>query len=259
MPAHLSPGNSMKNWIAIAFFGCLLTGAGNGHAAEAGKDTRKAWLRAGLVLDASGKLVSIEWIDAKPNDRLVTTPLEAIIRKWEFEPGKVDGVPAITETGLLLHVGLSKTAAGGIALAIDEARTGAFSVRQDPPAYPRGQARRGVQARLVVEVKTDATGQVASATIAEYEGSQSGTASRRDFEAAALDAVKSWSYRIEHVGGNGLAATMRVPISFCFSGNWCELKKAQVDKAPASASPSGMAMATDSAVRIKARTSQAEI
>lgn len=259
MPAHLPPGNAMKNWIVIALFGCLLTGAGNGHAAEAGKDTRKAWLRAGIVLDATGKLTSIEWIGTKPNDRLVTTPLEAMIRNWEFEPGKVDGVPAITETGLLLHVALSKTAAGGIALDIDEARTGAFSVKQDPPAYPRDQARRGVQARLVVEVKTDATGQVASATIAEYEGSQSGTASRRDFEAAALSAVNSWTYRIEHVGGNGLATTMRVPISFCFSGNWCELKKVREDKTPARATPSGMAVATDSAARIRTRTSRAEI
>ena len=248
----------MKDWIAIALFGCLLAGAGDGHAGEADKDTRKAWLRAGLVLDASGKLVSIEWIGTKPNDRLVTAPLEAVIRSWEFEPGKVDGVAAVTETGLLLHVGLSRTAAGGLAVDIDEAHTGAFSVKQDPPAYPRDQARRGVQAQVVVNIRTDATGQITSATIAEYEGSQSSTASRRDFEAAALDAVKSWTYRIERVGGNGLATTMRVPISFCMSGNWCALK-AQEDKLPARASPSGMAVATDSTVRIKTRTWQAEI
>ena len=168
----------MKNWIATALFGCLLASACNGHAAETDKTTRKAWLRAGIVLDATGKLGSIEWIGTKPNDRLVTAPLEAVIRGWEFEPGKVDGVPVVTETGLLLHVELRKTAEGGITLNIDDARTGAFSVRQDPPAYPRDQAMRDVQARLVVEVKTDAAGQVASATIMEYEGSRSGTASR---------------------------------------------------------------------------------
>lgn len=248
----------MKNWTAIALFGFLLASAGDGHAAP-DKNVREAWLRAGIVLDAAGKLASIEWVGTKPNDRLVTAPLEAVIRDWEFEPGKVDGVPAVTETGLLLHVQLRKIAEGGIALDIDDARTGAFSVRQDPPAYPRDQARRGVEAHVVVTVQTDATGQVSSATIGEYEGSYPGAYSRKDFETAALNAVKSWTYRAEKVGGNGLAATLRVPISFCITEQWCEQGKAKDAKAPQSASPSGMAMATDSVVRIKTRTSQAEI
>ncbi|MGH8061256.1 MAG: energy transducer TonB [Pseudoxanthomonas sp.] len=259
MPAHLFAESAMKNWTAIPLFGCLLASAGNGHAAETDKNARKAWLRAGIVLDATGKLASIEWLGTKPNDRLVTAPLEAVIRDWEFEPGKVDGVPAVTETGLLLHVELRKTAEGGIVLNIDDARTGAFSVKQDPPAYPRDQARLGVQARVLMNVQTDATGQVISARMEEYEGSRTGTNSRKDFEAAALNAVKSWTYRTEQVGGNGLAVTLRVPISFCFDAKWCESKEAKDDKVPESASPSGMAMATDSAARIKTRTSQVEI
>lgn len=108
-------------------------------------------------------------------------------------------------------------------------------------------------------VQTDATGQVTSAMMGEYEGSIPGANSRKDFEAAALKAVKSWTYRTEQVGGNGLAATMRVPISFCITEQWCGSKKVKADKAPENASPSGMAMATDSVVRIKTRTSQAEI
>ena len=249
----------MKNWTAIPLFCCLLAGAGNGHAAETDSNTRKAWLRAGIVLDATGKLTSIEWIGTKPNDRLVTAPLEAVVRDWEFEPGKVDGVPVATGTGLLLHVELRKTAEGGIALNIDDARTGAFSVKQDPPAYPRSQAMRGAQARVTVNIQTDGMGQISTATIGKYEGSVAGTASRKEFETAALNAVKSWTYRTEQVGGNGLAATMRVPISFCMADQWCRSKEVEDEKTPAAASPSGMAMATDSVVRIKARTSQAEI
>ncbi len=249
----------MKNWIAVALFGSLLASAGNVHAAETDKNTRTAWLRAGIVLDATGKLTSIEWLGTKPNDRLVTAPLEAVIRGWEFEPGKVDGVPAVTKTGLLLHVGLGKTAEGGVTLSIDDVLTGAISVRQDPPAYPRDQAMRGAQAHVMVIVRTDATGQVASAAIDEYVGSHSGTISRKDFEAAALNAVKSWSYRTEQVGGNGLAATLRVPISFCMDEKWCGLNKFKSDKTPGSASPSGMAMATDSVVTIKTRTSNVGI
>ena len=249
----------MKNLTAIVLLACLLSGAGNGHAAEADKNTRKAWLRAGIVLDATGKLASIEWLGTKPNDRLVTVPLEAAIRSWEFEPGKVNGVPVATETGLLLHVELHKIAEGGITLDIDDARTGALSVKQDPPAYPRDQAMRGVQAHVVVIVKTDGTGQVATATIGDYQGSNTADRSREDFEAAALKAVKSWTYRTEQVGGNGLATTLRVPISFCFDDKWCERNQIKDDRAPADASPPGMAMAIDSVVRIKTRTSQAEI
>jgi TonB family protein len=259
MPAHLPGENAMKKWTAIGLFGCLVANAGMGHAAETEKSIGKAWLRAGIVLDATGKLTSIEWLGTKPSDRLVTAPLEAVIRDWEFEPGTVDGAPAVTETGLLLHVELYKTVEGGISVNIEDARTGAFSLKQDPPAYPRDQAMRGVQAQVVVIVKTDATGQVTSATMEEYQGSNPASRSRKDFEAAALNAVKSWTYRTEQVGGNGLAATMRVPISFCFTDQWCERNKIKDGNAPADASPPGMAIATDSVVRIKTRTSQAEI
>lgn len=249
----------MKNWTRIALSGCLLASAGVGHAADTDKSTRKAWLRAGIVLDATGKLSSIEWLGTKPNDRLVTAPLEAVISDWEFEPGKVDGAPAVTQTGLLVHVELRKTAEGGFTLNIDDARTGALSMKQDPPAYPHDQARMGTQAHVVMIVETDATGRVTSAMVEEYEGSSPRANSRKDFETAALNAVKSWTYRTEQVGGNGLAATLRVPVSFCMTEQWCGNKKVKADKASEKAAPSGMAMATDSVVRIKTRTTRAEI
>ena len=255
MPARLPAESDMKNWTAIALFGCLLAGAGNGHAAETDRNTRKAWLRAGIVLDATGKLTSIEWLGTKPNDRLVTAPLEAVIRDWEFEPGKVDGVPAVTETGLLLHVELRKTAEGGITLNIDDARTGAISQSQAPPKYPIDQAKRGAQAHVVMRIETDEAGNFASASVIEYEGSMAAWISRKDFESAALKAVKSWTYRTEQVGGTGVRATLRVPISFCID-SWCERKLAEDDKAN---SPSGVAVAIDSLVKIKTRTSRVEI
>jgi TonB family protein len=146
-----------------------------------------------------------------------------------------------------------------MALNIDDARTGAISVQQDPPAYPRDQAMRGVQAHVVVLVKTDGTGKVASATIGDYQGSNTASRSRQDFEAASLKAVESWTYRTEQVGGNGLATTLRVPISFCLADKWCERNKIKDDTAPPTATPPGMAMAIDSVVRIKTRTSQTEI
>ena len=238
----------MKHWTTLALLGCLLVTAGNAYGANADNPTRKAWLRAGIVLDATGKLTSIEWLGTKPNDRLVTAPLEAVIRDWEFEPGKVDGVPATTETGLLVHVELRKTAEGGITLNIDDARTGALSVTQDPPAYPRDQLMRGAQARLVVQVQIDAAGKFASASMTEYEASTKAANTRKDFEAAVMKVLGSWTYRTEQVAGQGMPATLRVPISFCLDLAWCAARP----QADAKASlPSGMAMAADSVVRIR--------
>lgn len=226
-----------------------------GHSAEPGKDTRAAWLRASIVLDAAGRLTSLEWIGAKPNDRLVTRPLEAAIRDWEFEPGKVDGVPKATVTGLLLHVVLSKTPEGGLAINVDEARTGAVSLRQDPPPYPRDQAMRGAQATVVVQIDTDAAGQVASARMIEYDGSSKADNSRKDFEAAALKVVKSWAFLTEQVDGKGVAASMRAPISFCLDDRWCQRSQSTGEKA----GPSGTAVAMDSVARIRTRTQRVGI
>lgn len=245
----------MKALFALAFSAFLLPMYGIGHAAEADKDTRQAWLRASIVLDARGKLTSLEWIGTKPNDRLVTGPLEAVVRDWEFEPGLLDGIPAVTETGLLLHVKLSKTAEGGIALDIDQARTGAISRSQAPPKYPIDQARRGAQAHLMMRIETDESGNFASASVVEYEGSTGASTSRKDFESAALKAVGSWAYRTEQVGGAGVRATLRVPISFCID-SWCERTLAKDDRA---GSPAGVAVATDSVARIKTRISRVEI
>ncbi|MEO6102333.1 MAG: TonB family protein [Pseudoxanthomonas sp.] len=245
----------MKPLFAMILSGFLLATSGPGHAAVAGKDVREAWLRASIVLDANGKLTSLEWIDAKPNDRLVTTPLEAVVQDWEFEPGMLDGIPAVTETGLLLHVKLKKTNEGGIALEIDDARTGAISQSQAPPKYPIDQAKRGAQARVVMRIETDEAGNFASASVMEYVGSSGASTSRKDFESAALKAVKTWNYRTGRVGSVGLRATLRVPISFCMD-NWCERKQPEDTNAE---SPSGVAVATDSVARIKTRTSRVEI
>lgn len=249
----------MKHWTALALLGSLLATAATAHGADAGKATRKAWLRAGIVLDATGKLASIEWLGTRPNDRLVTAPLEAVIRDWEFEPGKVDGVPATTETGLLVHVELRQTAGGGITLHIDHARTGAISLEQTPPGYPRDQLVRGDQAHVLVQVETDGQGQVTAAAMQDYVGKPSNARSRKAFEDAALKAARSWVYRTEQVGGKGVAAVFQLPVTFCIARDWCEstpFPARQLQDGPA---PPGVSLAKDSAVTIKTRTSRLDI
>ncbi|RYZ73284.1 MAG: hypothetical protein EOP91_05655 [Lysobacteraceae bacterium] len=247
----------MKLLAALLLGACLASFSSAGHGAEAGDPgNRTAWFRARIVLDAAGQLGSLEWVGTRPEERLVTAPLEAMVRKWEFEPGMLDGVPAVTETGLLLQVTMRKTAEGGIALQIGEARTGAFGLQKTPPAYPSDQLRRGTQAHLLMLAAVDAEGKVTSATITEYEGSSLARNTRLDFEAAAVKASRAWTYRTELVAGKGVATTMEVPISFCLESAWCERNPFRKTRLP---SPSGMAVATESVARIRIRTPGAEI
>jgi hypothetical protein len=247
----------MKLLAALLLGACLASFSSAGHGAEAGDPgSRTAWFRARIVLDAAGQLGSLEWVGTRPEERLVTAPLEAMVRKWEFEPGMLDGVPAVTETGLLLQVTLSKNAAGGIALQIGEARTGAFGLQKTPPAYPSDQLRRGTQAHLLLLAGFDVEGNITSATVTGYEGSSLARNTRLDFEAAAVKASRAWTYRTELVAGKGVATTMEVPISFCLESAWCERNPFGKMRLP---SPSGMAVAKESVARIKARTSGVEI
>lgn len=246
----------MKLLAALLLGACLASFSPAGHGAEAGDPgSRTAWFRARIVLDAAGQLGSLEWVGTRPEERLVTAPLEAMVRKWEFEPGMLDGVPAVTETGLLLQVTLSKNAAGGIALQIGEARTGAFG-QSSPPPYPREQLKRGGQARVLLEVRTDPQGKVESAKMLDYKGSTNASNARKDFETAALQAAMSWTYLTEQVGGKGIPVSLRVPIAFCLGDRWCESTPLPSAKLP---SPPTLAVATESVARIRTRTPGAEI
>jgi TonB family protein len=248
----------MKTAALTMLAACLLAIPSAGHGATRDPDAGQAWLRASIVLDASGKLTSIEWLGTQPNDRLVTKRLESVVSGWEFEPGKLDGVPAITQTGLTLHVKLQKTAEGGLALNIDDAATGVISRLPSPPSLPSSQARLGVSAHVVLILETDVDGKVASALVEEYESSSTSSTSRKEFEAAAMKAVKSWVYVPEKVGGTGVSARIRVPIDFCVD-SWCSKRQLRLAASGKPVEVSGMSLALDSAAKIVKRTSRVEI
>lgn len=63
-----------------------------------------------VTLDAGGHVTALEQHSkVKP---AVAGPLEAAIRGWTFEPGKLDGVPAVTETTLDVSVALEPQGEG---------------------------------------------------------------------------------------------------------------------------------------------------
>lgn len=228
---------------------CLLLASFPSQSVGFGWDPGKIYLKANIVLDAYGTLTSIEWLDTKPSGRVVTEPLEKAVRSWEFEPGKLNGVPAITQTGLSLDVTLRKTGKHEFVLRIDDARTGPLPDVLAPPSYPRNQARSGAQAYVDLLLDTDDAGNVVSATVADYAGSNSTKSSRKEFEAAALGMAHAWKFRPELVGGKPLATGFTVPVWFCID-TWCSMHERKLAASGKNVRPSGTPIAVNSAVRI---------
>lgn len=252
---------TMNLMVRLAAIACLALFFTAGSAV--GKESETHWLRSRITLDASGKLGSVEWLDIKPN--VITNALENEVRKWEFVPAMVDGVAVPTRTGLLLQVNVSRLS-NGLALSIGTARTGAVSDRQTPPRYPSGQAKRGVEGQVLMDIRTDEAGKATSIVMADFQSTSKSASARGDFEAAALAAAKTWTFHTEQVGGKNQSAYMRVPVSFCMSNKCMRQFAKQLDTGSESRRaedtedmPEGMAVALDSAVKIKTRTSQVEI
>ena len=242
-------------------FLCLLALAMPASAGQAPNEA-SAWMRARIALDADGKLDSIEWLNTKPGDRIITARLEDVVRRWEFEPGSVNGVPAATETGLMIYVTVKPDDEGGMAVNIGRALTGATSLLQDPPRYPINEARNGNQAVLELQVDTDGAGNVVSAKVVGFEGSSNSRYSRNNFEKYALEIARTWTFHTEQVGGIGRPASMRVPVSFCMDA-WCGRKQDELASRKKLAAevpaPANMAVALSSAVNIKTRTAEGDI
>lgn len=232
--------------------GLLALGGAACAAAAAADEPMQAWLRASITLDATGELTSVEWPDQKARGKVLTEHLEKIIRTWEFEPGKLDGVPAITKTRLNLNIEVEKNPQGGMEVAILQAHTGVGFNSMPAPGYPTTPAMRGYSAELRLQLDVDQQGKVVSARVLQYEGDSQNKWIRQDFEKASLKAVQSWSFEPEQVAGKPLVSRVSAPILFCMGGSlWCEKRNEARHAAGQPAMSMDEAVALDSAVKIR--------
>lgn len=86
---------------------------------------------------------------------------------------------------------------------LEQAPVARFQVR---PQYPFALRRDGVAGEVVVDFIIDANGDVQSAYAVR--------SSRKEFEAAAVQAVTKWKFRPGRKGGRAVSAHMQVPIMF---------------------------------------------
>jgi TonB family protein len=216
-------------------------------------------VRAYIALDATGKVTAIEWPHMDPKSTPLTNRLEKAVRSWAFEPGRLDGVPAATQTGLTLVVGASTGQRGALVLSILSARTGAVVDRRVFPRYPMDQAKRGATASITLLLDVDENGTVISASVQHYQAKRDKAKAREAFEAATRSAAMQWKFTPERVAGRGMPSRVEVPFDFCLGSGPCNPLRSDDAKIEKLRLPSGTAMALDSVVRIKTRTELVEI
>lgn len=205
-----------------------------------------------VSLDASGNVTSLG--DEGKLELAVREPLERAIRSWSFEPGKIDGKPAPTDTTLTLDVTFVPAADGNYSVRIDDARTGGAidieKVRNKAPQFPRDMARPGFVGRVVVKADYDADGKIVMVT---PQADQSLNATR-SLDAATVKAVRQWKVTPERVASHGVAASVMVPVCYTvttgypqdFDCAWTPPgSKSKVDNGEAFASAPIAKLATD--------------
>lgn len=105
------------------------------------------------------------------------------------------------------------TAAGVSAPAVpslEPPRADAAYLRNPPPAYPRLLLRRGVEGEVLVRAQVQNDGHCSQVRLKESSG-------YRQFDEAALSAVRDWRFIPAHQGDETVVAWVDVPIEFRIS------------------------------------------
>lgn len=79
------------------------------------------------------------------------------------------------------------------------------------PQYPSAARRRGIEGRVLLEVRVDSQGRPASVQVADSSGEES-------LDHAAVEAVRNWRFVPAKSGGAPVEGRIRVPIRFRLHG-----------------------------------------
>lgn len=147
--------------------------------------------------------------------------VEKHVRTWAFEPIEVDGRPMIAKTAVRLQLRAEPTD-DDYRLLVEHVSFGeARSAQTTRPRYPRDAVRAGVGARVLLQVRIDALGNVVAAHAYQTSLAAAGLTDARArkwrevFERVSLDAVASWKYApSEVVDGQSAEQTAMIPIAF---------------------------------------------
>jgi len=189
--------------VATAFVMSASTGA---WASDSTLKLHAAWR---VSIDVDGHIVQM-----KANDRLIDAvhaQIDPIARRWAFIPGQVNGLPAATETNLIVDFTFVPADDDRYTVHIDDARTGGAvdSGRESPPTYPRNEMFKGHSGLVVLDVAYATDGHVTDVKLVD------GAPSVADaFVQSASTAVRRWTFSPEVVGGYAVAGHVVTPMCF---------------------------------------------
>lgn len=139
--------------------------------------------------------------------------LEVAMKDWHFEPAKVNGHPAASESVLTARVALVPDG-NDYQLKLDSVRAGGSVAKTQVPLFPmrvRGTIMRtGTSAIVILKVNYDGNGAPTKATVAKDS-----PVTNTSYVDAARRAILNWTFEPERVNGHGVPGTMTV--STCFS------------------------------------------
>ena len=212
-----------------------------------------------MALDAEGRIVGLVSRD-RQHDAL-RERLEPVVRRWEFEPGRVDGRPAETDTFLSVQVALLPQADGkNVAVTLRDVRTGGAVAIDGRRVAPRITARelesmvrtRQFAARAVIEANYDGDGKPTE--VVPMAGASDASRGLLD---ASVRAIRQWTFEPERVGGIGVPGRIVTPICFAIGQHPADVKRRlpACDRWAAPGSQAtlgdGEGLALDSQVRLK--------
>jgi TonB family protein len=169
---------------------------------------------ARVQIDADGNATSIEFDRARSRD--LTEEFKAAmmerLRRVEFEPARLDGQPAASETSLHVSLGVVEGPEGFGPLRIEGLYLIPGYRKVSPPQYPRRKLMRGIEGYVEVKLSYDAEGRVTEARIFDAEKADP------DFAKAALAAARKWQFDPQKIEGRGVPGQASVPVFFAIPG-----------------------------------------
>lgn len=165
---------------------------------------RMAWH---ISVDAQGQITKLWTGETKLAE--VQDRIEREIRSWHFQPGKVNGVPAASESTLLLTLEATPNDGDGYTLKVVKANTGGYYARIVMPRYPDAFVKSRRQGYVVLKVRYGADGKVLHAALADDAPEVA-----QGFVQASIHAVRNWRFAPEVIGGHPRAGAVLVPLCF---------------------------------------------
>ncbi len=169
---------------------------------------------ARVQIDATGRATSIEFDRERSRDltREFKDAMMERLRRVEFEPARLDGQPAASETSVHVSLGVVEGPEGFGPLRIEGLYLIPGYLKVSPPHYPRRKLMRGIEGYVEVKLSYDAEGRVTEARIFDAEKADP------DFAKAALAAARKWRFDPQRIEGRGVAGQASVPVFFALEG-----------------------------------------